>query len=164
MVKPNVSVKKALAQWLLNAERVVVAGVGNPIRRDDYVGVEVVRALAGKISEKILLVECETVPESFLQQIIDFNPTHVLLVDAALLGLKPGSCKLVDSEELTAYPAVSTHALPLRLFCQHLIEATETKIALLLIEPGSSEFGEGLTPNLQESARQITAALIAVLP
>ncbi|RJS68268.1 hydrogenase maturation protease [Candidatus Bathyarchaeota archaeon] len=84
-----------LERWLSDAEKVVVAGIGNPIRMDDFVGVKIIQDLHGKVSEKVYLLECETVPESFIQQIIDFNPTHVLLIDAAILGLKPGEAKLV---------------------------------------------------------------------
>ena len=123
----KLSAQKQLEKWLSKAERVVVAGVGNPIRMDDYVGVKVAQNLRGRVSEKVYVIECETVPESFVQQIIDFNPTHVLLIDAALLCSKPGAFKLVEPQRLMAYPAFSTHALPLRIFCDHIEEATGAK-------------------------------------
>jgi Ni,Fe-hydrogenase maturation factor len=59
-----------------------------------------VRDLRGRVSRRVLLIECETVPESFVQQIVDFQPTHVLLIDAAVLGLKSGEGRLVDPERL----------------------------------------------------------------
>ncbi|MEM2386362.1 MAG: hydrogenase maturation protease, partial [Candidatus Bathyarchaeia archaeon] len=92
------SAEKKLREWLSGAERVVVAGVGNPIRMDDFVGVKVVRDLQGRVSENVLLIECETVPESFLQHIVDFRPSHVLIVDAAVMGLEPGEYRFVRSE------------------------------------------------------------------
>jgi hydrogenase 3 maturation protease len=153
-----------LENWLSGAERIVIAGIGNPIRTDDYAGVAVYQGLKGKVSQKVYLVECETVPESFAQQIIDFNPTHVLLVDAAFLGLKPGSFKLAKPEELMNYPAFSTHMLPLRIFCDHIKEMTKAKIALLLIEPESIEFGEGLTSTLKASTKGIADTLIRLVP
>lgn len=158
------SVQKQLEKWLSEAENVVVAGVGNPIRMDDYVGVKVVQDLHGKVSEKVFLIECETVPESFMQQIIDFHPTHVLLIDAALLGSKPGTFKLVKPERLTAYPAFSTHTLPLRIFCDHIRDTIGGEIALLLVEPEKSDFGEGLTPTVQASRKKIVRALVKMLP
>jgi hydrogenase 3 maturation protease len=161
-MKPNA--RKELEKWLSKAERVVVAGVGNPIRMDDYVGVKVAQDLQGRVSEKVFVIECETVPESFVQQIMDFNPTHVLLIDAALLGSKPGAYKLVEPERLTAYPAFSTHSLPLRIFCDHIKEATGAKIALLLVEPEKSDFGEGLTLSVQAAEEEIVRALVEMLP
>jgi len=158
------SVGSELSAWLSDAKRVVVAGIGNPLRMDDYVGVRIVRDLRGKVSENVCLIECETVPESFIQQIIDFDPTHILLIDAALLGLKPGESKLMNPKSLVMFPAISTHALPLRIFCDYLAETTKAKIALLLIEPKKADFGEGLTPEVEASANEIVNLLIKLLP
>jgi len=106
------------------------------------------------------LIECETVPESFIQQIMNFNPTHVLLLDAAILGLKPGDLRLVKPEQLTNFPAFSTHMLPLRIFCEYLAKTTKAKIALLLIEPKKVDFGEGLTPEVKATAQSVVNALL----
>jgi hydrogenase 3 maturation protease len=157
------SLEKELESWFSHTERVVVAGIGNPIRMDDFVGVKIVQNLRGRVPEKVYLIECETVPESFIQQIIDFNPTHVLLIDAALLGLKPGDARLVQTEELKSFPAFSTHMLPLRIFCEYLTKTTRAKIALLLIEPKNADFGEGLTLELAKVAIEIAKLLIQVL-
>jgi len=159
----NYNIRRELKKWFLDAERVVVAGIGNPIRMDDFVGVKIVQDLQGKVSDKVYLIECETVPESFLQQIIDFNPTHVLLIDAAILGLKPGESRLIKPEQLTNLPAFSTHMLPLRVFCEYLTKTTKAKIALLLIEPKKTDFGERLTSEVEVSARETAKTLLKLL-
>jgi hydrogenase 3 maturation protease len=164
VAKERDNVKKELKIWLSDAERVVIAGIGNPIRMDDFVGVKIAHDLRGKVSDSVLLIECETVPESFMQQIIDFNPTHVLLIDAAILGLKPGESRLADPARLTDFPAFSTHMLPLRIFCEYLARTTKAEIALLLIEPKKTDFGEGLTPKLGASAQNIVDFLLRALP
>ena len=163
MISGKYNVQKELKKWLSNAERVVIAGIGNPICMDDFVGVKIIQDLRGKVSEKVYLIECETVPESFIQQIMDFNPTHVLLLDAAILGLKPGDLKLVKPEQLTNFPAFSTHMLPLRIFCEYLAKTTKAKIALLLIEPKKVDFGEGLSLEIDATAQEITDTLFKVL-
>lgn len=163
MISRKYKVQKELKAWLSDAERVVAAGIGNPIRMDDFVGVKIVQDLQGKVSGKVYLIECETVPESFLQQIIDFNPTHVLLIDAAILGLKPGNARLIKPEELTMFPAFSTHMLPLSMFCEYIAKTTRTKIALLLIEPKKTDFGERLTSEVEVSAREIVKTLLKLL-
>jgi len=155
--------QKELERWFSKAKRVVVAGVGNPIRMDDNVGVRVVRGLQGRVSENVYLIECETVPENFMPQIIDFRPTHVLLIDAALLGSRPGDFKLVDPEQLSMSPTFSSHLLPLRIFCEHVREMTNAKISLLLVEPKNSDFGEGLTPDVEASVKRIVRALVGLL-
>jgi len=157
------NVRRELKKWLSEAERVVIAGIGNPMRMDDFVGVKIVQNLRGKVSEKVYLIECETVPEGFMQQIIDFGPTHILLIDAAILGLKPGDAKLIKPEQLTTFPAFSTHMLPLRIFCEYLDKVAKAKIALLLIEPKMIDFGEGLTPEISASAQSIMDVLLEAL-
>lgn len=62
------NVQEELSKWLRRAERLVLAGIGNPIRGDDFVGVKIVQNLKGRVSEKVFLVECETVPESYLSK------------------------------------------------------------------------------------------------
>lgn len=156
--------EKRLREWLSDAEKVVVAGIGNPIRMDDFVGVKVVRDLYGRVSEKVYLIECETIPESYIQQIVDFKPSHVLLVDAAVMGLEPGKCRLVKPEHIKVFPTISTHMLPLRIFCDYLTKATGAKIALLLIEPKETDFGEGLSPEVANAEGRIVNFLLKTLP
>jgi len=156
--------EEELRKWFSNAERIVIAGIGNPIRMDDFVGVKIVQNLRGKVPETVHLIECETVPESFTQQIVDFDPTHILLIDAAVLGKKPGASILIEHKKLAIYPAISTHALPLRIFCNFLAENTKAKIALLLIEPKQTNFGENLTPIVENATKKIINLLIKNIP
>ncbi len=145
-------IEHELQEWFSGAHRVVVAGIGNSLRRDDFVGVKIVRDLQDTVSSAVYLIECETVPENFIEPIIRFNPSHVLIIDAALFSLEPGSSKLLSSKQLMERQAVSTHVLPLRIFCEYLARATNAKIALLLIQPGDTSFGEGLTREVQNTA------------
>jgi hydrogenase 3 maturation protease len=164
LTEDEFNIQIALKKWLACAEKIVIAGIGNPIRMDDFVGVKIVQDLEGKVSEKVFLLECETVPESFIQPIVEFAPTHVLLIDAAILGLAPGTARLIDPERIADFPAVTTHVLPLRIFCEYIAKETGAKIALLLIEPENTEFGEGLTPQISSSAKNIVRILLEILP
>lgn len=151
-----------LAQWFSKAMRIVIVGVGNPIRRDDNIGVEIVNELEGKVSESVFLIKSETVPENFIEPIIEFKPTHVLIIDAALLNLSPGSAKLVGA---TGAPegAISTHALPIQIFCEYLTEMIGARIAMLLVQPKDTSFGEGLTCELSLVREELVKCLIKVI-
>jgi len=157
-------IKNNLKNWLSKAQRVVVAGIGNPLRKDDFVGVEIVRSLQNKVSQSVYMIECETVPESFMESITEFKPTHILVIDAALLNLKPGSSKLIEPSQMMGQTAISTHVLPLRIFCEYLAKTTGAKIALLLIQPKDAGFGEGLTAELKKVAVKLTNLLSRILP
>ena len=156
-------IEEELKNWLAGAKKVVIAGIGNPIRTDDYVGLSIVEKLKSKVSKNVCLLECETVPESFLLDIEEFHPTHVMLIDAAFLGLNPGSARLVNAERISEFSTVTTHILPFRVFCDYVRQATGAKITLLLIEPKSTEFGEGLTDEVQSAAGQLTKLLLDLL-
>ncbi len=141
----------------------MLAGIGNPIRRDDFVGVKIIQDLQGKLPANVSLIECETVPESFMDEIAQFKPTHVLLIDAAAMQLKAGDVKLFEPEKVSSFPAISTHMLPLRVFCEYITRISGAKIALLLVEPCDTEFGEGLTRVVDEAAKKVTMILPRLL-
>lgn len=162
MTKSKYYLTKELKKWLKNHGKVVVAGIGNPIRTDDFVGVKIIQDLQGKMPEKVCLIECETVPESFMDEIIQLKPSHVLLIDAAVMGLKAGEIRLFDAEKITSFPPISTHMLPLRVFCEYITQLTGAKIALMLIEPCNTSFGEGLTPEVEIAAKKVTTILMSI--
>ena len=157
-------IEDELRTWLKDAVNVVVAGIGNPIRSDDRVGVRVVEGLQDKVSKAVRLIECETVPESFMDHIIEVKPSHVLLVDAAVLGLRPGTAHLYEAEEVLNVPSISTHTLPLRVFCDYVRMLTGARIALVLIEPLNVDFGEGLTAEVEAAAVRVENGLLNSLP
>ena len=155
--------KAELEKWLIGRKKVVIAGIGNPIRQDDFVGLKIVESLEGKVTRNVCLLECETVPESYLLDIEQFEPTHVLLIDAAFLGLKPGTARLFDAQKIVDFPAITTHVLPLKVFCEYVKQSTGAKIALLLVEPKTMDFGEGLSVEVKAAAQKIVAVLIGLL-
>jgi len=157
------SLQKDLSEWLRDKGRVVVVGVGNPIRQDDNVGLAIVASLQGKVPADVCLLECEMVPEGYLLDIEEFKPSHVLLIDAAVLGRRPGNADLVAVDEVDAFSAVSSHVLPLRLFCEYIEKTTGAKIRLLLVEPKSMEFGETMSPELQDAAKNLAELLLCLL-
>jgi len=159
----SVKVETSLHEWLTDSNRVVIAGIGNPERADDNVGPKIVQRLKGKVRCGVLLLECETVPESYLLDIEQYQPTHVLLIDAAQIGLKPGDANLMDAAGLASFSPVSSHALPLRVFCEYLKKTVNPKVALLLVEPQSLEYREGLTSKVEAASEHLVSVLYELL-
>ena len=162
MANEKYDIEEELRKWLKDAERVVIVGIGNPIRMDDYVGVKIVQDLQSKVSDKVMLIEAETVPENHMQEIIDFKPTHILLIDAATQGLRLGEMRLIAVEQLGSFIIFSTHMFPLRVFCEHILSIVKAKIGLLLIEPEKTDFGETLTPRISGLAKRAAEILVAI--
>jgi hydrogenase 3 maturation protease len=163
-MKINKRIDQSLTDWFFGSKKVVITGIGNPFRKDDFVGVEIVKNLKNKVSESVLLIEAETIPESYLQQIVDFKPTHILIIDAGLINESPGKSKLVDPIKLIRKTSISTHTLPLRIFCDYLKQCTIAKIGLLIIQPLDTNFGKGLTSKLNDAAIKISNLMFTLLP
>jgi hydrogenase 3 maturation protease len=158
------TIEQTLKDWFSGAEKVVIAGIGNPFRKDDNVGVQVTRNLKNKISKKIYIIEAQSIPESYMQQIVTLKPTHIMLIDAGIINQPPGTIILTDPEQLIRKTSISTHTLPLRIFCDYLTKTTKSKIALLIIQPQDTSFGEGLTPVLKRTAKNLANMLQQILP
>jgi len=159
----NIGQLEKLKVWLSDAKRVAVVGIGNTMRRDDAVGVETVKLLQSKVSPNVLLIEAETMPENYIDQIVSFRPSHVLILDSGLIGEKPGNAKLLaPTENMKA--AVSSHMLPLQVFCAYMEKAINAEVLMLVIQPKDTEIGEGLTKELTNSAQKIVCFLVRVLP
>jgi hydrogenase 3 maturation protease len=155
--------QQELKAWLSGAERVAVVGIGNTMRGDDAIGVEIVNLLRSKVSPNVLLIEAETMPENYIDQIVDYHPSHVLILDSGLIGKKPGATKsLTPTENMQA--AFSSHMLPLQVFCAYLEKAISVKILMLIVQPKDMEMGEGLTKELINAAKKTADFLIKILP
>ena len=159
----NDDIYEELRKWFLGARRVVIAGIGGLIRKDDFIGVGIVKKLRGKVSPSVYLIECEMSPEKFLEPIIQFKPTHILLINAAQLNLEPGSSRLIELNRIVG-PTVLTHALTYQIFREFLAEATGAKVVLLAVQPKDTSFGEGFTKELEETIERLSGFLSGVLP
>jgi len=137
-------------------------GIGNPLRGDDAVGLRVIHNLQDKVPENVLLLKCEMVLENYLSKIEQFEPTHVLMVDAAQLNKEAGASRLIPVEEISG-TALSTHALPLSLLAEIIKQNTGAKVMFFGIQPGIIEFKEGLSLKLQETSNKIVDLIVAVL-
>lgn len=151
-----------LYAWLKGCQRLVVIGIGNPLRGDDAIGLKVIQKLSRKIPENVRLLECGVIPENYFSKIEEFKPTHVLMIDAAHLNGEAGASRLISIEEI-AGTALSTHTLPLSFLAEIIKQNIGADVKLLGIQPESVEFKEGLSPKLQEASRKIADLVMKVI-
>lgn len=155
-------IKKKLEKWLRDCSRLVILGIGNPLRGDDALGVEIIKLLRKKTLKNILLIEGGPIPENFIGKIKLFAPSHVLLIDAAHFGGSPGDVSLISPEQIKGV-AISTHAIPLYLTAELIKEATGAKIMLLGVQPKNVDLGEKISPEVEEAIKEITRIIMEVL-
>jgi hydrogenase 3 maturation protease len=158
----SLALRDQLAAWLKDCSKIAILGIGNPLRGDDAVGMEIVKLLKGKVPMNVELLECETVPENFTRQIREFNPTHVLMIDAAQFEAEPGEARLVPPEKILGM-TLSTHAIPLSMLAEVIKDSINAKVMILGVQPQKIEFGEGLTPELQKASKRIAGILAEAL-
>jgi hydrogenase 3 maturation protease len=154
-------VEQALLEFLSGAEKVAILGVGNDLRTDDGLGLYIVDGLKTD-HPNVLIENVGSVPEAFARPLAEFGATRVIMVDAADMIKPPGHVELVTKDRIGGI-AISTHRMPLSLLMAYLEQQTGGKTLLLGVQPKSIQFGEGLTPELEDVARKIISSLEHVL-
>lgn len=134
--------------------RKAVLGIGNPLRGDDGVGLWVVERLRGSSWH---VIEAGASLENALGVVRRLAPEFLVIVDAAEMGLPPGSVRRLPNEE-SAQMLGSTHALPLSFLLSTVRDAVE-EVALIGIQPADRSLGEGLTPEVLAAAEDLVARL-----
>ena len=157
------SLEAELREYFGEGERkVVLVGVGNPMRADDGVGPKIIELLQEKPIDNVLLINSETVPESFTKKVTDYQPTHVMLVDAANFRGATGDTKMITSAQIGGQ-AVSTHSLPLTIFINVIEHDLDISVMLLGIQPHTIHFMSPMTPEIESAATSIANTLYQVL-
>lgn len=131
-----------------------ILGVGNPLRRDDGVGVWVAERMRGTGWEVIV---AGSSVENALGLVRRLAPDLLVVVDAAEMGLPPGSVRRLP-HEASERMLGSTHGLPLPLLLGKVKDRVG-EIVLIGIQPADRSLGEGLTPPVLAGAAALGALL-----
>lgn len=147
------SFESQLSDFLNDYGKLIVLGVGNELKCDDGVGPFIIKKLKQDDieSERLLFINAETVPENFTGKIRKEKPTHLIIVDACLMGGEPGDIKIVDEYDF-ANIGISTHSMSLSFFVRYLEKDTDFRIIFIGIEPESMDYSENLTENVEKTA------------
>ncbi len=94
----------------------VIAGIGNPHKGDDKAGCYVADRLIEHGLSRV--VNCETVPENYLEKISSMRPDIVLLVDAAKSGKAARTVGIYRAHEISA--GVTTHTAGLDMAMDYI--------------------------------------------
>ena len=148
------SFESQLNNFLKDCEKLIVLGVGNELKCDDGVGPYIIKKLKEENIEdknRLLFINAETVPENFTGKIRKEKPTHLIIVDACLMGCRPGDIRIVDKDDFTNI-GISTHSMSLSYFVKYLERDTDFKIIFVGIEPETMDWGANPTENVEKAA------------
>ncbi|WP_346865887.1 hydrogenase maturation peptidase HycI [Methanocalculus sp. MSAO_Arc2] len=137
---------------------ILILGVGNTLLSDDGVGCYIADVIAfSGSSYGLFAYNGGTAPENFTAPIRRAAPDLLVIIDAAGMGLPPGSIRSIPPEKIDD-TSIGTHMLPL----SHLINYLSPDIPKILfigIQPETIDPGEGLSPAVKEAAEKLILLL-----
>jgi len=133
----------------------MLVGIGNASRRDDGTGPFLARTF---VDPAWHCLDAGIAPERYTSWITEKRPRCVVMVDAAEMGLPPGSVRRIRPDCLDARGAC-THGMPLSFFAAYLNHRLGAEVVVLGIQPAEFADSEGLTPAAAKAAEDVRAVL-----
>jgi len=133
---------------LRGAENLLFIGIGNVLKSDDGVGVEISNHLLDRGKIRSLTVEVSI--ENYIGKINSMAPERIVLVDCMDIGSSPGSYRLMSLENVEDQ-TFNTHNISLGRFGEFIPFPTY----ILGIQPQTLEFGDRLSPTVQHTADKL---------
>jgi hydrogenase 3 maturation protease len=157
----NKSFEDDLRDFITGATKIAILGIGNDLRSDDGLGPYIIEKLSID-NPRVMIENVGSVPEGFARPLAEFGAERVIMVDAADMLKPPGHIELVTKDRIGGIN-ISTHSMPLSFLMMYLEQETGGKTILIGIQPKSIQFGEGLTPEIQEVVDNTISILERVL-
>jgi len=144
----------------LRGSRVLILGIGNVLKSDDGAGSVLCRQLSGKVRAEI--IDAGTVPENYIQPVIDKAPKNLLIVDAVDFKALPGTVQIFKPEQLNSL-ITSTHSLSPRIFIDMIAGEIDVAVYFIGIQPAKTSFGQALSVEVSCVVQQLSALFISLL-
>jgi len=138
-----VTVKKLHEKLLLklkDAKKIVFMGIGEEKLNDDGFGPYIISELLNYSNDKFLFINAGIDPMSRIDEIIDFQASHLILLDTCTLNKPPGTVAIIERESIKEYVPISTHTIPIHIVVDLVIEKLPELIVFMIgIVPESLE-------------------------
>jgi len=145
----------------LRRSKTLIVGIGNLLKSDDAVGPLVCQQLTGKICAE--LIDAGTVPENYIQPIIEKAPQNLLIIDAIDFGAPPGTIRVFKPEQLDSF-VISTHTLSPRLFVDMICRNIKVDVYFVGVQPAQTQLGQSLSDEVKQAVQQLTHTLAEIFP
>jgi len=126
----------------------VIIGMGNEINADDGIGPYIIKELADL--KFFQTIDVGTLPENFTKKIAGMNPTHVIILDAAMIEGEPGTTKIVEPADVDDV-IFTTHHIPLSYTIQRIKAMCGAEVIIIGIKPKTLDTGEPMTQAVAEA-------------
>lgn len=138
----------------------LILTIGNILKGDDAAGPAIAEKLKSIMPDNI--IDAGTIPENYIQPIINKNPKVLLIVDAINFDAEPGSIKIFPPEKIKSM-AVSTHAPSPQLFLDVIKSSISPQISFLAIQPAQTELGAPLSEPVKQAINAVVKIIAELL-
>ncbi len=132
----------------------VLLGVGNDLRGDDFAGSFIARSFK---NEKWIVIDAGIVPENYIGKILNLKPEMLVIVDAVDMDLEPGAIRRIPLEKISSGD-LNTHRISLKYLISILKENIE-KIVFIGIQPKNGDLFSQLSPEVLKSCELVIKLL-----
>ena len=156
-----------LKQKLKNADKVAVLGIGSELRGDDVAGVLAARQIEKICKRKATHPQVRvfigaTAPENLSGEIKKFQPTHLIIIDSADIGARPGKIAVINPEDLGGV-SFCTHSLPLKVMTDYLLQSLDCRIIIIGIQPGNLAVSANPSQRTIQAVKRLSATITKLL-
>ena len=132
----------------------LLLGIGNPRHGDDALGPIFARAFRHPAWR---CVNAATAPENFTGLVRRLRPDRLLLLDAAEMGLPPGTLRRLRPEDVHAAD-FGTHAGSIGQLARYLADCART-VEIVGIQPARTDPGARLSPPVRAALKPLALQL-----
>jgi hydrogenase maturation protease len=137
---------RKLEFYLKNSDRIVFMGIGEEKLTDDGVGPYVISELLNNfnmvnpLKGKFLFINSGTDPMARIEEIINFKPSHLILIDTCTLNKPPGTVAIIERANISEYVPISSHTIPIHIVIDLILKKVpEMEVIMIGFVPESLE-------------------------
>ncbi len=135
--------KEMLEKLLLkldDAKKITFMGIGEEKLSDDGVGPYIISELLNYSNDRYLFINAGIDPMSRIEEVLEFQASHLVLFDTCSLSKPPGTIALIERENIQESVPISSHTIPIHVVVDLLIEKLpDLKVFMIGIVPESLE-------------------------
>jgi hydrogenase maturation protease len=133
-----------LLQKVLNkvkdASKIVFMGLGEEKLTDDGVGPYIISELLYLSNKKFLFINAGIDPMARIDEILDFEPSHLILIDTCTLKEDPGTITILERQNICNYVPISSHTIPIHIVIDLLVnKIQDLEVFMIGLVPESLE-------------------------
>lgn len=146
----------------LRGSGTLILGIGNTLKADDGAGPLVCQKLreSGTCAQ---VIDAGTVPENYIQRIVEKAPENLLVIDAADFGTAPGTIRIVEPGRLNSC-GFSTHTLSPRVFLDLIARQIKVNVYFVGIQPAQVVLGQNMSDEVTRAVELVANTLLRLFP